>query len=106
LSTPRHTVIVGSRNVILAEIAEALSQIGRLARPVVDRTGLEGRFDFTVEWMLESNSPPQLNGDNQADSSGPTLLEALQEQLGLKLESAEAPVRIPVIDHIEQPSEN
>ena len=77
-------------------------------RPVVDRTGLSGTFDLTLEFTLAT--PPGFVLDpmhGPSDSSGrPSLFTALQEQLGLKLESQTGPVDVLVIDHVEQPSEN
>jgi uncharacterized protein (TIGR03435 family) len=63
--------------------------------PVVDQTGLKGRYDFTLKWAQEGG-----------DSQEPGLFTAIQEQLGLKLVPAKAPVEVIVIDHVEKPSEN
>ncbi len=68
----------------------------RLDRMIIDNTGLAGGYDLTLEWA--PNPSP--------DSTQPSLFTALQEQLGLKLESTKAPVEIIVIDNIERPSEN
>lgn len=71
--------------------------LGRsLDQVVIDKTGLSGGYDFTLEWA--PNPTP--------DSPEPSLFTALQEQLGLKLESTKGPVEIIVIDNIERPSEN
>jgi uncharacterized protein (TIGR03435 family) len=82
-----------------------------LGRPVVDQTGLTGRYDFTLQvapWELRAladgegwidNVPPSV-------SAGASLMTALQEQLGLKLKSQKAPIEVLVIDHVETPSEN
>jgi uncharacterized protein (TIGR03435 family) len=64
-------------------------------RIVVDRTGLEGPFDVDLEW-----SPDQTATDK------PSIFTAVQEQLGLKLESATGPVEVLVIDHVERPTED
>ena len=85
----------------MAQVAASLTAAGRLARPVVDQTGLDGRFDFTLEWIRESNDPAP--ADLQ---EGTTFQEALQEQLGLKLKSTKATMDTLVIDHVERPSEN
>jgi uncharacterized protein (TIGR03435 family) len=94
----------GGRKVPMQLIASAFSGAENFDRPIVNRTGLAGTFDFWFEWA------PQFNGDPppgfQLDPNGPTLQEALQEQLGLKLESATAPVDVMVVDHIEEPSAN
>jgi uncharacterized protein (TIGR03435 family) len=67
-----------------------------LKRPVIDATGLRGDFAFTMEWS---------RGPGESDA-GPSLFTAVQEQLGLRLESARGPVEVLVIDHVEKPSEN
>jgi len=94
--------------------AEQLSR--HLGRPVLDRTGLKGRYDFTVEFARDQTpmtgfkgpegGGPAPGAENQSDSSGPTIFTALREQLGLKIESTKGPVEVVVIDHIERPSEN
>ncbi len=71
-------------------------------RPVFDKTGLTGNYDFTLEWVNRKLSAASDSG--LAD--GLTLFAALQEQLGLKLESTTAPFDTVVIDHAEKPSEN
>jgi uncharacterized protein (TIGR03435 family) len=68
----------------------------RLGRIVVDRTGLTGAYDFTLEWAP----------DEKPDSPAPSLVTALREQLGLRLESLKSPVEVLVIDSIDRPSEN
>ncbi|HEY4087634.1 MAG TPA: TIGR03435 family protein [Bryobacteraceae bacterium] len=71
-------------------------------RPLLDKTGLTGSYDFTLEWLLYP-APPDASVPG-ADL--PAYAKALQEQLGLKLESAIAPYDTIVIDHAEKPSEN
>ena len=71
-------------------------------RPVLDRTGLTGTFDFSLEWSLAPDSAEPLGA--QAEDTGPTFLVALQEQLGLKLKSTKGPVDVLVIDHVERPT--
>ena len=68
-------------------------------RPVLDRTGLTGTYDFTLAW-------DPAYGSQRADPEAPSIFTALQEQLGLKLESQKAPVEVFVIDHAEKPSED
>jgi uncharacterized protein (TIGR03435 family) len=70
-----------------------------VSRPVVDKTGLTGQFDFTLEW-----TPGGL--DAPADATGPSIFNAVEEQLGLKLASGKGPVEVIVIDRVERPSEN
>ena len=76
-----------------------------LDRPILDKTGLTGSFDLAVESGLDGSI--KLNGvDVTPAESAPTFLEALKEQLGLKLNSTKGPVDTIVIDHIEEPSAN
>ena len=103
---PNNTVLVGSRDTTMKLVAASLPSLGRLGRPVVDQTGLSGRYDFTLEWTPESTALPPPGADIQPDSQGPTFLEALQEQLGLKLKPTKARVDVLVIDHVERPSPN
>jgi len=71
-------------------------------RPVFDKTGLTGKYDFNLQW-----TPDDRPGDPApSDASSPGLYTALEEQLGLKLEPATGPVKIVIVDHIEKPSEN
>ncbi len=82
-------------------------------RVVVDKTGLNGIYDFTLKWTpmgTAAGTAPESNGSAAGgpvvDAAGPSLLTALEEQLGLKLEPQKAPVEVLVIDHVEQPSAN
>ena len=84
-------------------------------RVVIDATGLKGSFDFTLHWTLENTRAGQADGSSAAqaatngatpDSGGISILSALQEQLGLKLESRRAPVDVLVIERVEKPSQN
>jgi bla regulator protein blaR1 len=86
-------------NFTAQEIADGLSSY--LDRLVLDRTGLSGRFDFTMEFDADPTEP-----NIMAAVGGPGLLAALREQLGLRLQATKAPVDVLVIDGIERPSEN
>ena len=96
---------LGARHMTIGMIANLmLTQL--LNRPVLDQTGLSGYFDFTLEYTPIS-PPPAPSGDTVTpDPTRPTFLEALKEQLGLKLESQTGPVDVIVVDHIEEPSPN
>jgi bla regulator protein blaR1 len=72
-------------------------------RMVVDQTGLTGTYDFTLTWSEQSISSGIGEGSG---TDAPSLFTAVQEQLGLKLIPAKAPVEVIVIDHIDRPSEN
>lgn len=96
-------------------LAEVLSKQPELGRLVIDKTGLEGNFDWTLKWTPAESSPmfkgteDGSQGPTRAppsDSSGPSIFTAIQEQLGLKLDPQKAPVTAFVIDYIEKPSEN
>jgi uncharacterized protein (TIGR03435 family) len=101
LPNPPGQFRIGARDVTMGFIANVLAT-SELGRPVLDQTRLTGNFDFTLEWT--PNIP--VSPDFIPDQSGPTYIEALKEQLGLKLESSRGPVQVPVIDHVERPDEN
>ena len=88
-----------------------LSQEG-LGRPVVDKTGLNGNYDLELKWNPDLDSPEMMQGTSPGagsaspDSSGPSIFTAIQDQLGLRLKTAEGPVEDLVIVNIEKPSEN
>jgi uncharacterized protein (TIGR03435 family) len=81
-------------------LAEYLSKT--LGRNVVDKTAITGHYDITLKWTPEDAAVSA----NPAPDAPPDIFTAIQEQLGLKLESTKAPVPVLVIDHIEMPSEN
>jgi uncharacterized protein (TIGR03435 family) len=74
-------------------------------RLVIDKTGLTGRFEFNLTWTPEqmpTAAPPP--GVPPIDPSGPSFFAALQEQLGLKLQSARGPLEVVVVDSVEHPT--
>jgi len=83
---------------------------GVLDRPVLDRTGIEGRYDFTLNWTPDASQFPGLGVTIPHPSGGvyapPPLSTAIQEQIGLKLDLIGAPVEALVIDHVEKPQES
>jgi len=99
-----------AQGVTLAQLAQALTQeLSReLGRVVVDQTGIAGRYDVALTWTPEDGETPVSRGGGGASApeAGPTIFTAIQEQLGLKLESVKGPVEVLVIDHVEMPSEN
>jgi uncharacterized protein (TIGR03435 family) len=87
----------------LSRLADMLSP--RVERPVQDRTGLAGNFDLDLQWRPEPDKEEPLDA-SLPDSLPTSIFTALQEQLGLKLESTKGPVDALVIDHVEHPTEN
>ncbi len=84
------------KGMTMARLAEYLAR--QMDRPVVDATELKGEYDLTLEWTPD---------DAGADAAGPTLLTALQQQLGLKLQPSKAPIELLVVDSVERkPVEN
>jgi uncharacterized protein (TIGR03435 family) len=85
------------------EIGRLVSMLmGMFGRPVIDKTGLTGKYDFVLKYKL------RWDRDRPADDLDPTppMDRALQEELGLKVVTAKGPVNVLVIDHVEKPSEN
>jgi uncharacterized protein (TIGR03435 family) len=74
---------------------------GQLHTRVENNTGLTGKYDFTLHFASDNG----LNGSN-SDTVAPSVFTAVQEQLGLKLESRKGPVEVLIVDHVERPSEN
>jgi bla regulator protein BlaR1 len=90
----------------IADLAWLLSQ--QLGTPVVDKTGLTGSYAFNLQWSTGASQPAK-GGDTAPDaipaSSVSSLMDAIHEQLGLRLEPQQAPMDVLVIDHIERPQE-
>ena len=94
----------GARNIAIGFIADTFSAGTNLGRPMVDQTGLSGKFDFSLEWSRDT--PLRSPAEAEPDPSALSFEEALREQLGIKLQSRKAPVKVLVLDHVERPSEN
>jgi uncharacterized protein (TIGR03435 family) len=81
-----------------------------MGRPVIDKTGINGMFDFHLRFSLDEATVgmPIRGGEPDAtsDIAAPSIFTAVQEQLGLKLEQAKGPGEFLVIDGVERPSEN
>jgi uncharacterized protein (TIGR03435 family) len=103
---------IESQGTNITMLARVLSQ--QLSRTVTDKTGLKDNYDFTLQWTPDDAPAPKPGGadggpghdDNASDAAGPSLFTAVQEQLGLKLESTKGMQDVIVIDHIDPPSEN
>ena len=87
---------ITAQAVPMDELAATLT--GNIDHIVSNRTGLAGVYDFTIRYSDDVAAT--------ADSSTPSIFTALEDQLGLKLESAKGPVKVLIIDHVERPSEN
>ena len=97
------------RNATLSEVASVL-QGSVLDKPVVDQTGLTGKYDFTLKFMpdpgMMSGFGPQPPAPADNLDAPPDLFTAFQQQLGLRLTSTKAPADVLVIDKVEKPSAN
>ena len=100
---------MGGQKITMMDLTRTLSNF--VDRVVVDRTGLSGTFDLSIDFAPQQAPPGFTPGPGAdagaADPSGPvSIFTAVQEQLGLKLEPQTGPVDVLVIDHVERPSEN
>jgi uncharacterized protein (TIGR03435 family) len=111
-TTPRRRGMMVNNGKITATDAQISTMVTilsrNLGRTIVDKTGLTGNYDFALEWADDAGSPHPSDGAAAANAPDPgaSIFTALQEQLGLKLESTKGPVDVVVIDHIEKPTEN
>ena len=96
-----------ANHMTMSELSRAL--MGFLETPVTGKTGLKGFFKFALVWTPDlyrgRGGDLRVNGE-RIDPNGPSLFTALQEQLGLKLESTKGAVEVLLIDQVERPSEN
>jgi uncharacterized protein (TIGR03435 family) len=96
---------ISMHNDTMTAFAGALTRAAH--RTVLDKTALAGKFDVDLKYTPDNPDPAMAKDDaTRANSEAPTLFTAVQEQLGLKLESGKGPVPCIVIDHLEKPSEN
>jgi uncharacterized protein (TIGR03435 family) len=103
--------VLEATGVSLLGFLRALS--AQLGQPIIDKTGLNGLYDFKLQWIPDMNpgvgpfarpgpeSPPPAS-----DQAGPSIFTAIEEQLGLKLESSKGPIEVLVIDSVSRPTEN
>ncbi len=99
------TGLAATMDILTSVLSNQAETAGRL---VVDKTGLTGNYDWTLKWTPEKSEPVASGGSGSAgaDETGPSFFTAIQEQLGLKLESQKGPVAVVVIGHIELPDAN
>jgi uncharacterized protein (TIGR03435 family) len=97
---------ISARGTLLSDLAAILAPFPAVGRRVIDRTGLDGRFDFDLEWTPVVSGPPAPGAPVDRPDALPTLFTALQEQLGLKLEATRESMPVLIIDSVSQPSPN
>jgi uncharacterized protein (TIGR03435 family) len=101
---------LSGKSIPMPMFAQQVAQ--QVGRTVLDRTGLKGSYDINLEWTPEpghgpgGGPPPPPDAIPAAGGNGPTIFTALQEQLGLRLETQKGPVQMLVIDSVSKPSEN
>ncbi len=96
----------GSRNNSMEVIAKILTATGATDHPLIDQTGLTGNYDFSIEWSPASSRVAVTDSGAAPADEAPTFLEALHEQLGMKIVSTHSPLEFLILDHVERPSEN
>ena len=111
LGAPNDTpglIAFGARNISIGLLAGFLTGVGNLGKPVLDQTGLTGKYDFLLEFAPDRRPGPgdAANASAPLDTAGPGIEEALKQQLGLKLESTRGPVDVWIVDHVEHATEN
>jgi uncharacterized protein (TIGR03435 family) len=102
---------INAWGVPMASFAQGLSNF--LGRPVIDKTGASGNYNFVFRFAMDQAISPTMAGPPRAsdapappDPASPNIFSALEEQLGMKVESAKGQIEMLVIDHAERPSEN
>jgi uncharacterized protein (TIGR03435 family) len=98
-------VVMPGRNATVAQFASVL-QRAVFDRPVVDQTGLSGKYDFELEWTPDDTQFGGTLPQGPPDSEKPGIFAAVQEQLGLRLEATRGPVDTIVINRVARPTEN
>lgn len=98
-------ILLPAKNATMGDFVSLL-QRAILDRPVVDRTGLSGRYDFDLEWVPDETQFGGAFPPAPADAQAAPLFSAIQEQLGLKLEATKGPVSALVVDKADRPTPN
>jgi uncharacterized protein (TIGR03435 family) len=94
-----------AQGITMAQLADTLTQElqRELGRVVIDKTGIQGIYDCALKWNPDTGAAPTNDGSGD---SGPSIFTAIQEQLGLKLESSKGQVQVLVVDRAELPSQD
>jgi uncharacterized protein (TIGR03435 family) len=99
------------QNTTIAQLLETIRNVAAayVDRPAVDMTGLKTAYDFAIHWTprgaLNAGSPGK-DGEASDPSGGISFFDAIEKQIGIRMESGKKPMKVLVIDHVEQPSEN
>jgi uncharacterized protein (TIGR03435 family) len=102
---PGMVLHVGLTDTTIADAARSIAGIGVSGletRPLVDATGLTGKYDLTLEFSPYTKKSLIDSGENDGDT--PTLIQALKQQLGMRVENGSGPVRMVIVDHITEPT--
>ena len=98
--------LIECARVSIAQVATVLARL--LGSPVVDETGLTAMYEVKLEWTPDQTSPAtSADEQKEAPEPGPSLFAALNDQLGLRLQTRKVPVDVVIVDHMERaPTEN
>ena len=93
-------------NETVAELAGAIA-LRTLGSPLADATGLQGKYDYTIFWSMTATSAARRGTPANDDADGPSIFDAVQDQLGLKIEKRTGPMQLLVVDYVDKkPTEN
>lgn len=102
---PGGKMLMRGHNQTIEELARAIGP-RTLDGPLIDATGITGRYDYTVSWSMTAQTAA-LNPLAAAEPDGPNIFDAVEQQLGLKIEKRKGPVQVLVIDRVEKkPTDN
>jgi uncharacterized protein (TIGR03435 family) len=105
-ATPGGKIGLRGHNETVAELSGTIAS-QTLGAPLTDATGLTGKYDFTIFWSTAATDAARRGTPADDDPDGPSIFDAVQEQLGLKIEKKKGPVQVLVVDHVEKkPTEN
>jgi len=105
-ATPDGKIGMRGHNATTAELASAIGP-RTLGAPLMDATGLTGKYDYTIFWSATATDAARRGSPVDGDTNGPSIFDAVQEQLGLKIEKRRGSVQMLVVDHVEKkPTEN
>jgi uncharacterized protein (TIGR03435 family) len=103
---PVGKMVMRGHNETAAEMARAIGP-RTLGGPLTDATGLTGKYDYTIFWSASATSAVMRGAPATDEPDGPSIFDAVQDQLGLKIEKRKGPVQMLVVDHVEKkPTEN